>query len=481
MFEVLEGLYSSDYWISKFLLQRGLAFIYLIAFINALNQFTPLMGEKGLLPVPKFLERMSFKKKPSIFHWHYSDNFFKLLSGFGLLLSLAALSGITDMGPFWISMLVWLLLWVIYLSIVNVGIIFYGFGWESMLLEAGFYAIFLGPLYWAAPVLVIWIFRWMLFRVEFGAGLIKMRGDQCWRDLTCLNYHHETQPLPNPLSWYFHQLPESLHKAETFFNHLVQLVAVWGLFFPQPIASISAALIILSQGYLIISGNYSWLNWLTIILAFSGLSDGIISSISTGIAKPGISELPFSFEIIVLVLFVAVVYLSIDPVKNMLSTSQMMNFSFNPIHLVNTYGAFGSVTKKRYEIIIEGTRDSILDENTEWKEYEFKGKPGNPRRRPPLISPYHLRLDWQMWFAAMSTGPRRHPWFQSLIAKLLKNDEPTLRLMKNNPFPDNSPKYIRARLFEYKYTGFEERKSTDKWWKREYVQDYIRPQSIQDS
>ncbi|MGK7369224.1 MAG: lipase maturation factor family protein, partial [Candidatus Halalkalibacterium sp. M3_1C_030] len=279
-------------------------------------------------------------------------------------------------------------------------------------------------------------------------------------------------------SWYFHQLPEPLHKAETFFNHLVQLVAVWGLFFPQPIASISAGLIILSQGYLIISGNYSWLNWLTIVLAFSGFSDGIINSI-TGFVKPGIAVVPFSFEILVLILLLVVVYLSIGPVKNMLSSSQMMNFSFNPIHLVNTYGAFGSVTKKRYEIIIEGTLDSILDENTEWKEYEFKGKPGDPHRRPPLVSPYHLRLDWQMWFAAMSITPRRHPWFQTFIAKLLKNDKATAALLKNNPFADESPQYIRARLFEYKYTNFEERKNSGKWWKRKYVQDYIRPQSIQ--
>jgi len=284
--------------------------------------------------------------------------------------------------------------------------------------------------------------------------------------------------LPNPLSWYFHQLPESLHKVETFFNHLVQLVAVWGLFFPQPVASISAGLIILSQGYLIISGNYSWLNWLTIVLAFSGFSDGVIQSIF-GLTAPSIASVPFYYGIIVAILAIVVIYLSIGPVKNMLSSSQRMNFSFNPIHLVNTYGAFGSVTKKRYEIIVEGTMDNILEEETEWKEYEFKGKPGNPGRRPSLVSPYHLRLDWQMWFAAMSTTPHRHPWFQSLVAKLLQNDEQTLGLIKKNPFPNEPPKYIRARLFRYEYTAFKESRETGNWWKREYVRDYITPQSLQ--
>lgn len=478
MVEIFEGFYSSNYWLGKFLLQRGLALIYLIAFVNALNQFVPLMGTQGLIPLPQFLERMNFKKKPSLFHWHYSDTYFKVITGIGLFLSLLALSGITDQGPVLVSMLVWFLLWAIYLSIVNIGVIFYGFGWESMLLEAGFYAIFLGPLHWAAPVLVIWIFRWMVFRVEFGAGLIKMRGDKCWRDLTCLNYHHETQPLPNSLSWYFHQLPESLHKVETLFNHLVQLVIVWGLFFPQPVASISAGLIIVSQGYLIISGNYSWLNWLTIILAFSGFSDGVIISL-TGLTVPQVTTVPFYFEILVALLALVVFYLSIDPVKNMISKNQKMNFSFNPIHLVNTYGAFGSVTKERYEIIIEGTLDNHPGDDSTWKEYRFKGKPGDPSRRPPLISPYHLRLDWQMWFAAMSNSPRRHPWFESLVAKLLQNDGNTIHLLKENPFADEPPAYIRARFFRYEYTTPQERRKTGNWWKREYVRDYLRPQALQ--
>lgn len=477
MTEFLEGLYAADYWFVKFLFQRALGAIYLIAFINALNQFTPLLGEKGLLPLPGFLDRMTFAKKPSLFHWHYSDPLFKGVCWLGILLSLLAVTGVSDSGPLWISMLCWFFLWALYMSIVNVGVIFYGFGWESMLLEAGFYAIFLGPSHWSAPVPVIWIIRWMLFRVEFGAGLIKMRGDACWRDLTCLNYHHETQPLPNSLSWFFHRFPEPLHKAETFFNHLVQLVVVWGLFFPQPVASIAAGLIILSQAYLIISGNYSWLNWLTIVLAFSGFSDGIINQLF-GVTPPQAAPLPYSFEIIVIILAIMVAYLSIGPIKNMISSSQKMNFSFNPIHLVNTYGAFGSVTKKRYEIVIEGTADEEINERTKWQEYEFKGKPGDPGRRPPIVSPYHLRLDWQMWFAAMSRTYRRHPWFEPLVIKLLQNDEAVLSLLRNNPFPEKPPAHIRARLFHYRYTTPKERKQTGKWWKREYGHNYMPPRAF---
>ncbi|MDZ7691483.1 MAG: lipase maturation factor family protein [Balneolaceae bacterium] len=475
--EFITQLYDGSYWFSRFLLQRALGFIYLIAFVNALNQFPALCGTNGLMPIERYLKRIPFKKKPSIFHWQYSDSFFRLVAWIGILLSLVALSGLSESGPLWLSMLTWFLLWALYMSIVNVGQVFYGFGWESMLLEIGFFAIFLGPMHMATPVLVIWIIRWMLFRVEFGAGLIKMRGDQCWRDLTCLNYHHQTQPLPNPLSRYFHLLPEPLHKAETFFNHAVQLVIIWGLFFPQPVSSISAALIMLSQGYLIISGNYSWLNWLTLSLGFSGFSDGIIQQIFS-ITPPETIPIPAYYSVVLIVLGIAVVLMSIQPVKNMLSSSQMMNFSFNPLHLVNTYGAFGSVTKTRYEIIIEGTNDRQISPQTEWKEYEFKGKPGNPARRSPQVSPYHLRLDWQMWFAAMSLASR-NPWLQRLVVQLLEGDDATEKLLKNVPF-DTPPKYIRARLFEYEYTTIEERQTSGNWWKRSYINDYIRPLSLDD-
>jgi hypothetical protein len=151
-------------------------------------------------------------------------------------------------------MAVWLVLWALYLSIVNVGQTFYGFGWETLLLEAGFLAVFLGPAAQAPPTLVLWLYRWLLFRVEFGAGLIKLRGDRCWRDLTCLDYHHETQPLPGPLSWFFHHLPARLHRVEVLANHATQLVVPFGLFAPQPVAGIAALAIVVTQAWLLISG-----------------------------------------------------------------------------------------------------------------------------------------------------------------------------------------------------------------------------------
>ncbi|MDZ7680221.1 MAG: lipase maturation factor family protein [Fodinibius sp.] len=358
---MVDGLYQADYWLSRYLIQRGLGLMYLIAFAVAINQFRPLVGENGLLPVPQFLQRISFNRSPSIFHWHYSDRFFAVIAWSGLLLSLVAVTGYSESGPLWLSMGIWFVLWALYLSIVNVGQLFYGFGWESLLLEAGFYAIFLGPLHYQAPLVMIFVIRWLVFRIEFGAGLIKMRGDQCWRDLTCLNYHHETQPMPNPMSRYFHLMPEWFHKMETLFNHIVQLGAVWLLFLPQPLATIGAVLIILSQAYLIISGNYAWLNWMTLILAFSGISDAYLQMVLP-LTIPRALIAPTAYMILLGILAIVIAYMSINPIKNMISPNQRMNASFNPLHLVNTYGAFGSVTRKRYEIIIEGTTDETITE-----------------------------------------------------------------------------------------------------------------------
>ncbi|WP_340104754.1 lipase maturation factor family protein [Rhodohalobacter sp. 8-1] len=475
---MFEGIYQADYWISRYIIQRGMGLIYLIAFITAFNQFRPLLGENGLMPVPEFLKNTTFKQFPGIFQWHYSDRLFGWVSGSGIFLSLLALFGFSDAGPIWLSMLIWLLLWALYLSIVNAGQIFYGFGWESLLLEAGFYVIFLGPLHYYAPLIMIFILRWLVFRVEFGAGLIKMRGDKCWRNLTCLNYHHETQPLPNPFSRFFHNLPESIHKFETLSNHAVQLGVVWLLFAPQPIASYAAVLIVLSQGYLIISGNYAWLNLLTLLLAFSGFSDSFLQQILT-ISPPAELASPVWFMGLSAALAAVVIYLSIDPVKNMISPAQRMNASFNNLHLVNTYGAFGSVTKERREIVVEGTTDEQIDEKTEWKPYEFKGKPTDPGRQPPQVAPYHLRLDWQMWFAAMR-DVRMCPWFIKFVKKLLQNQKSIAKLLKTNPFEMQKPTYIRARLYIYRFTTPEEKRETGQWWHREYQHDYLPPKSLDD-
>jgi hypothetical protein len=462
---------APEYWLSRWLFERALGVIYVVAFLVAINQFRPLLGERGLLPVPRFVAAVSFRRSPSLFYWRYSDRLLLAVSWVGLALAASVVLGLPQAGPVWVPMLVWLALWALYLSIVNVGQTFYSFGWESLLCEVGALAVFLGSADHPPSILVVFLMRWVLFRLEFGAGLIKWRGDRCWRDLTCLQYHHETQPMPNPLSWFFHQLPKRAHKVEVVANHFAQLVVPWFLFAPQPVASVAGATIVATQSWLILSGNFSWLNWITIVLAIFAFDDSTLSYVMP-FDRPELSDPPVVFTALVIALTALVVGLSWWPVRNMLSSRQLMNFSFKRLHFVGTYGAFGHITKTRYEIVIEGTDADVLGADTVWKPYEFKGKPGDVRRLPRQYAPYHLRLDWLMWFAAM--GPaHRYPWLMTLVQRFLEGDRATLRLLRVNPFPDKPPKFVRARWYEYRFTTRSERKATRAWWKRELAEEYL--------
>ncbi len=466
-----EWLSAPDYSISRLLIERGLAGIYLIAFVNVAQQFRPLLGERGLLPVPEFLSYAPFRRSPSLFHLHYSDRALLAVAWTGIVVAAALVLGLPQAAPLPVTMLAWAALWVLYLSIVNVGQTFYAFGWESLLLEAGFLAIFLGNDAIAPPALVLILFRWLAFRVEFGAGLIKMRGDPCWRDLTCMQYHHETQPMPNPLSWYFHHVPRRLHRLEVLGNHVAQLVMPCGLFLPQPFATLAALYMIGSQLYLVVSGNYAWLNWVTIVILVAALPDGLpglVLPIQPGTFEPA----PPAFQLATIGLTLVVATLSYWPVRNLIGRRQLMNFSFNPLHLVNTYGAFGSITRHRDEVVVEGTDDPEPTAATSWREYEFKGKPGDPLRRPPQVAPYHLRLDWLMWFLPLSPA-YGEAWFVRFLQALLEDDQAVLGLLRRNPFAGHPPAVVRARLYRYRYTTWSERRQTAAWWVRQPMGEFM--------
>src|SRR5213593_246079 len=472
----MDWLAAPDYWLTRFVFERALGAIYLVAFLVAVNQFRPLLGERGLLPAPEFIRAVPFRASPTLFHLvGYSDQRLLIVAWAGVTLSVFATLGLLDgVGstiPF-ASMVLFAMLWVLYLSIVNICQTFYSFGWESLLLETGFLAIFLGPATTTPQFSLIVLLRWLLFRVEFGAGLIKMRGDRCWRDLTCLYYHHETQPMPNPLSWFFHHVPRPLHRVEVLGNFFAQLVVPFFLFAPQPVASVAGAVIVLTQGWLVLSGNFSWLNVLTIALAFSAFDDRTLS-LFLHVPPPHFVALPVWWQWLVVALSAVVVVMSYRPVLNLISPRQLMNFSFDPFHLVNTYGAFGSVTKERYEIVVEGIAE-LEEGEAGWKEYEFKGKPGDPRAVPRQYAPYHLRLDWLMWFAAMES-PFRHQWFIAFLVKLLQGDRATSRLLRHDPFRDHPPAVVRANLYRYRFSTWRQLREDGAWWTRVPAGEYLPP------
>jgi hypothetical protein len=455
------------WWLTRFWFLRALGLIYLVAFVSLWWQLMPLLGSHGVLPIRVYLHNLrgahyGFWDSPSLFWLGASDTFLRGTCFIGLVLSMAVLAGATNA-------VIMAALWALYLSFVHVGQIFYGYGWEILLCEAGFLAIFFCPLrsispWRGAPSGVLpYLVRWLLFRVMFGAGLIKIRGDECWRDLTCLAYHYETQPIPNPLSWLLHQAPMWFHKLCVLFNHFVELIVPFGLFWPRRVAMVSAVLIATFQIILILSGNLSWLNWLTLSLCICCFDDRALR----GKVPP---ELPArSTRIVSFCLCGLVALLSIAPVANLLSSHQLMNNSFEPFELVNTYGAFGSVGQVRDEVILEGS-----DDGNDWREYAFACAPGDLMRRPCVIAPFQPRIDWQIWFAAMSRIERQ-PWLLKLMAKLLEGDRGVLSLMGPSPFA-HPPRLLRARLYEYHFTHFGE----PGWWTRRLVREYMPPLTLDE-
>ena len=468
---------SAQYNAARFILQRGIAAVFVLAFVSTALQFPALLGERGLLPTPRRPGRGTFPPGPSLFHFRYSDRLLRAVAWAGAALALSVVAGVPQLGPPWVPMLVFLALWLGYMSIVNVGRVFYGFGWEILLLEAGFLAAFLGSNQSTTPVITLWLFRWLVFRLEFGAGMIKMRGDRVWRDLTALYYHHETQPMPNPLSWFFHHLPRPLHKAEVLGNHFAQLVVPFLLFAPQPVASWAAAVVIVTQLWLVLSGNFAWLNALTLVLACSAVGDGAVSALIPAAASAGkpaaflggtqAAAMPWWFAGVVLVMGASMAVLAWRPLRNLFSSNQLMNASFNRWRLGNAYGAFGSITRVRREVVVEGW------DGAAWREYGFRGKPGAVGRMPRQFAPYHLRLDWMMWFLAL--GQPGMGWFLPFLDRLLAADPATLKLLRMDPFDGAAPLLVRARMYDYRFTTRRERRATGNWWVRELLGVLVAP------
>lgn len=476
---------------TRFLILRLLGLVYAVAFLILIEQFAPLIGSAGLLPAAPYLARVrealgstpaAALEVPTLFWLDSSDRALHAAAWVGLALSIAVLCGATNA-------LLQLALWMLYLSFVHVGQLFYGYGWETQLCETGALAVFLCPLFSlrpfprrGPPTVVIWLFRWLIIRIMLGAAAIKLRGDPCWRDFTCLVYHYETQPIPNPMSWWLHAQPRWFQVAGVAVNHFVELVAPFLVLGGRRARLVAGVCFVAFQVTLIISGNLSFLNWLTIVPALACFDDRSLAWLfPSARTRPsaGAEPLPASAAHTATAgaFAVLVALLSINPVLNLLSPHQAMNRSYDPLDLVNTYGAFGAVGRQRDEIIIEGTDDPSPGPSSDWRAYEFPCKPGDVARRPCMISPYHYRLDWQLWFAAMSSIGRE-PWLVHLVAKLLAGDPGVRSLLAVDPFPAAPPRAIR--ILRYRYAFTRPGDGSDDWWQRQYLGAYLRPVARDD-
>ena len=483
---------TPSYWLTRFVILRLLGLIYAVAFLVSINQILPLIGHKGLLPMDTYLKQVSialgsagagFLRLPSIFWLWHSDTALLFVAWLGFLLSSIVALGFANAPLLGV-------VWFLYMSIVHAGQDWYGYGWEIQLTETGFLAIFLCPLIdmrpfpkRPPPLPVIILFRWLTFRIMLGAGLIKWRGDAVWRNATALYYYFETQPIPGPLTRWFHFLPHALLKVGVWFNWLAELIAPWFVFWPRLARHIAGCIIVIFQFAIILSGNLSFLNWLTIIPALACFDDSFWAKLlpkrlvqkaetAASLAEPSKPMLITAWVVTGIILL-----LSFQPALNMLSPGQVMNTSFDPLDLVNTYGAFGSVGQERLNIIFEGTNNGPSD-STGWKPYIYKGLPVLLNKQPSQIAPYQLRLDWQMWFAAMST-PDQYPWTLNLVWKLLHNDPNVISLFAGNPFPGKPPKYIRAVLYSYKFARQGNKQGL--WWERKEISKWIPALSVDDS
>lgn len=465
--------------VARWILQHGTALVYLLAFVSTARQFPALLGERGLLPAPRLLERAS-RLGPTLFsRVRYTDRRLLAACWTGGAIAALLLLGLPQLGPDWLPAVAFLAVWLLYLSVVHIGQTFYGFGWETLLLETGFLVGFLGSAASPPPRLILIALLWLAFRLEFGAGLIKLRGDEAWRDLTALDYHHETQPMPNPLSRTAHLMPRWWHRVEVVGNHLSQLVAPFLLFLPQPIASVAAIVLVLTQGWLLVTGNFAWLNALTIVIGCAALGDGVVHALVPAVpADLGAgAELSPPWFVVTTAVALLILVLSWRPALNLVSRDQLMNASFNRWRLVNAYGAFGSVTRHRDEVVIEGS-EAERPAEADWHEYGFHGKPGDPQRRPRQWAPYHLRLDWLLWFVPL--GAAREPWFAQLLAHLLAADRRILRLLRDDPFDGRPPRWIRVRMFRYRFARREEHRATGATWVRHELYELVTPVSAAD-
>jgi hypothetical protein len=401
-------------------------------------------------------EREGVRKYFSIFYFVPRDWFLKVSSIIGLILSITVLTGLTELMSFTLRFGVMLSLWILIVSFINSGGIFTKPGWETIMAETGFIAIFLGGLSFQTPDVVVWMFRWVLFRMMLGSAVVKLRGGSEWTDLDALKNHFESQPFPGPFSYYLNNLPEKVLESGAVVMQSAMLFLPFLYFMPQPWAAIAGLLTLLIQLTIFLSGNYAWLNVITSVLVLSTFDDGMISSL-TGISARSAASNPLSGTATLAGLLILV--LSINPVLNFFSRDPYQNMSYNPFHLANSYGAFPDVTENHREIIIEAFIDG------EWKEYKNHSSFREQENRNPQIAPYQHMMEYLMYFQVHGKTPDDQ-WLDKLLENLLERDKKTEKLFKSIPDTDKNPEKVRAVEYIYRF-DYSEREI---YWEREPVQ-----------
>ncbi len=464
--------------LTRGLFLKALSVVYFFAFFSFAQQATGLIGVSGILPVGEFLQQAQaqlgsggYLRAPTIFWLNSGDAFLQIVAWVGVILSILLLFGLA-------RRVVVVLLFVGYLSIVNAGQDFMSFQWDILLLEAGFLAIFID-----FPI-TVWLYRLLLFRLIFLSGAVKLlSGDPTWHSLTALNYHFETQPLPTVIGWWLHQLPEWAQRLSTASALTIELAVPFLIFFPRHVRMLVGWVIIFLQMLILLTGNYTFFNGLTIALCLFLFDDAALRRVTpqrfAERSHRAFAQRPQAKAArgVMGVLAALIVILGVAQIALVLGVEApepigvVMDF-VEPFHLVNRYGLFAVMTTTRPEIIVEGSNDGQA-----WQAYEFRFKPGEVMRPPGWIAPLQPRLDWQMWFAALGDY-RSNLWFVHLVLRLLQGSPEVLALLEHNPFPDRPPRYIRAELYDYHFTDPATLNASGAWWRRELIGLYLPPVAL---
>ncbi len=457
---------------------KGLGCVYLVAFASLWTQVLGLMGQRGILPAAEYLQLArqqigldAYRLIPTLCWFNASDAFLQFLCGGGAALSLLLIFGIAPA-------LTLFLLWVCYLSLASVSQEFLNFQWDALLLEIGFLAIFLAPLQLRLKAVtqpppsrvILWLLRWLLFRLMFSSGAVKLiSGDPAWRNFTALTVHYETQPLPTWVGWAMHQLPVWFQRFSCGVMFAIELLVPFIIFGSKRVRQTGCAVLIAFQVLILVTGNYCFFNGLTILLCLLLLEDDVWDRILHRRAteqEAGTMRGRWPIWIIGPVAAVVITASTAEmvgtlhlPMRWPNPVAWVMDFLI-PFRSVNSYGLFAVMTTSRPEIIVEGSEDGAS-----WLPYEFKYKPGDLKKRPDFVAPHQPRLDWQMWFASLSSY-QDNPWFLNFCMRLLQGSPEVLALLKENPFPQRPPHYIRASLYDYHFTGLHTLHSEGTWWHR---------------
>jgi predicted DCC family thiol-disulfide oxidoreductase YuxK len=467
------------YDLISFLFLRLFGLIYLSAFVSFAVQAQSLIGSHGILPLAELIDAVAsrygperFFLMPMVFWLNASDIAIQAVCWAGVGLSMLLVFNL-------LPRLSLFLLYVLYLSLFYGGQTFMNFQWDTFLLETGFIALLLS----FATTPGICLLRWLLFRFIFMSGVVKLlSGDPSWWNLSALSYHFLTQPLPTPLAWYAAQLPSSVLKFATGGMLFIELVLPFLIFSPRRLRFVAAFSILLLQSCILITGNYNWFNLQTMLLCLPLFDDSAIQKVLPRSfaqlrsihGEDKTSRRPMAILVVsalaLLIVFCSVVEMDARFGGSPPAVAQAIDRFFWPLHITSPYGLFAVMTTERDEIIIEGSYDGV-----EWREYEFRYKPGNVAREPRWNIPHQPRLDWQMWFAALE-DPRRLLWFSRFLNRLRQNEPTVTALLETNPFPDKPPVHVRALLYEYNYAGSYE-KAKGVWWKRKLLAPYF-PRSL---